>query len=100
MPYTYYIVGTFAAFLGLYTVLTYIDVSGTNIGLDPEFSFYLVSIANGASLLGRLGAGLIMDYFGALNTLIPFTLVAGVLTYAWPYASTKGELVIIGIFYG
>lgn len=32
--------------------------------------------------------------------MAPFTLLAGILTYAWPYATTKGSLIAIGILYG
>lgn len=46
------------------TVLTYIDVSATFVGVDPEFSFYLISIANAASGFGRLFSGVMADRIG------------------------------------
>lgn len=46
------------------TVLTYIDVSATVNGVDDSFAFYLLSIANASSFLGRLSAGLLADRIG------------------------------------
>jgi hypothetical protein len=34
------------------------------VGIDPNFAFYLISIANAASGVGRLFAGLMADRVG------------------------------------
>jgi MFS transporter, MCT family, solute carrier family 16 (monocarboxylic acid transporters), member 10 len=34
------------------------------MGIDPNFAFYLVSIANASSGVGRLFAGVMADRFG------------------------------------
>ena len=103
-------------------VLTYIDVSATHVGISEDFSFYLVSIANAGSGIGRIGGGILADRFGepsvlndsapfmnyllttfflgAVNVMIPSTLVAAALTYAWPFAKSKGDFIAIGIIYG
>lgn len=98
--YTFYCAAGFVTFLGLYTVLTYIDVSAAFVGLDPNFSFYLVSVANAGSFVGRLAGGLLSDKYGALNIMIPSTFVAGILTYAWPFVTNKGGYVVVGLIYG
>ncbi|KAF7308875.1 MFS domain-containing protein [Mycena kentingensis (nom. inval.)] len=72
--YTTYCLNGFVSFLGLYTLLTYVEVSAVENGVSPDFSFYLVAIANGCSLVGRVGAGLAADRWGPLNVLIPMTL--------------------------
>ena len=36
---------------------------------------------NAASIVGRLSAGVLGDMFGPLNLIIPFTLIAGVVSY-------------------
>ncbi|KAJ7503026.1 major facilitator superfamily domain-containing protein [Mycena galericulata] len=98
--YTIYCISGIVAFLGLYTVLTYIDISATSVGVSPDFSFYLISIANGASLVGRLMAGIAADKFGAVNVITPMTAVAAVMTYVWPLARSKGSFVAIALIYG
>ncbi|EKM55121.1 uncharacterized protein PHACADRAFT_255517 [Phanerochaete carnosa HHB-10118-sp] len=98
--YTFYCAAGFVTFLGLYTVLTYIDVSAAFVGLDPNFSFYLVSVANAGSIVGRLAGGILADKYGALNVMIPATFIAGILTYVWPFVTNKGGYVAVGLIYG
>lgn len=65
-----------------------------------EFSIYLIPIANAASLVGRVGSGYVTDKLGPLNTLIPSTFVAGICTFIWPFARTKGALIAVSCVYG
>ncbi|KAF7362317.1 MFS domain-containing protein [Mycena venus] len=72
----------------------------TSVGISPDFSFYLISMANGASLFGRLTSGLTVDKLGALNVIVPFTAVAAIMTFVWPLARSKGSFIAIAIIYG
>lgn len=47
-------------------MLTYIDVSAASDGIDNNFAFYLVSIANGTSFFGRMIGGILADKIGEL----------------------------------
>ncbi|KAI6124765.1 major facilitator superfamily domain-containing protein [Pisolithus croceorrhizus] len=98
--YTIYCISGIACSLGLYTMLTYLPVSATAVGMSNYFSFYLVAIANAASGFGRLSAGFLADHIGPLNAMIPFTSLAGVLTFAWPYVSSRGALIGVSVVYG
>ncbi|KAI9068338.1 MFS general substrate transporter [Trametes sanguinea] len=98
--YSLYCTASFVAFLGMYTVLTYIDVSAAASGIDPNFSFYLLAIANGCSTFGRLSGGILSDRYGPLNVMTPITAVAGILTYVWPSAKSVASYVVIAIIYG
>lgn len=40
------------------------------------------------------------DKVGALTVVAPLTLVAGALTFAWPFVTTKGGLIGIALIYG
>lgn len=60
----------------------------------------MVSIANASSLFGRLTSGFLADRLGAMNVLIPYTLVTAVLTYAWPYATSTGTYAVVALLYG
>lgn len=87
--------------LGLYVPLIYLDLAGQAAGFSPNFTFYLISIANCASLIGRLSSGILADRFGALNTLIPFTLIGAIASFAWPYANSNiASMVVVSIIYG
>ncbi|EIW84681.1 MFS general substrate transporter [Coniophora puteana RWD-64-598 SS2] len=98
--YTMYCLSGLMTFLGLYTVLTYIPVSATLVGVSPNFALYLVAIANASSALGRILAGYFADRVGAITIMTPFTVVAGVLTFAWPFARTQGSLIAVAVIYG
>ncbi|OAX32245.1 MFS general substrate transporter [Rhizopogon vinicolor AM-OR11-026] len=86
--------------LGLFTVLTYISVSAVEIGVSKDFAFYIISISNAASAVGRLLAGIIGDKIGAINTMAPFAALAGIMTVVWPYAKSQSQLIAIAAIYG
>ena len=87
--------------LGLFSPLIYLDLSGQAAGLSPNFTFYLISIANCSSLIGRLSSGILADRYGAMNTLIPTTLIGGLMSFAWPYVTSQvAPLVVVTIIYG
>jgi MFS transporter, MCT family, solute carrier family 16 (monocarboxylic acid transporters), member 10 len=70
------------------------------VGIPDSKAFYLISVANASSALGRIGSGVAMDRFGALNVMIPMTAVAGALTYIWPFVHSYGGFVGLAIVYG
>ncbi|KAI0050386.1 MFS general substrate transporter [Auriscalpium vulgare] len=82
------------------TMLTYIDASAPSQGVIGSLSFYLVSIANASSGVGRIAGGRLSDRIGPLTLIIPATALAGILTYAWPFVHGRGPLVAISVFYG
>ncbi|KAF9448297.1 MFS general substrate transporter [Macrolepiota fuliginosa MF-IS2] len=98
--FTIYCVANAIAFLGIYTVLTFIDVSAINVGVSPSFSFYLVSFANASSGVGRLMTGILVDRYGAVNVITPMTIAVAIMTFLWPYAQSKNSLIAVAIIYG
>ncbi|KAF8065357.1 major facilitator superfamily domain-containing protein [Lyophyllum atratum] len=98
--FTIYCLSVVVAFLGMYTLLTFIDVSAIAIGIPEDFSFYLVSISNASSGVGRLAAGFFVDKTGAVNIIVPMTVAAALITYSWPLAHTKDALIAVAALYG
>ncbi|XP_006457704.1 hypothetical protein AGABI2DRAFT_190143 [Agaricus bisporus var. bisporus H97] len=98
--YTIYCISSLINFLGLYTVLTYVSVSAESLGSSSDLAFYFVSIANAASCFGRWWGGMFADRIGAITVMIPSTLAAGILTYAWPFARSTASLIVVTILYG
>ncbi|THH29088.1 hypothetical protein EUX98_g5102 [Antrodiella citrinella] len=98
--YTVYCAAVFLGFLGFTTLMTYIDVSAVSVGVSPSFAFYLVSLVNTGSAVGRLIGGVVADRIGAVNVNAPMSLVAVATTFAWPFARTKGEFIAIAIIFG
>ncbi|KAG1815197.1 major facilitator superfamily domain-containing protein [Suillus subaureus] len=98
--YSIFCISGIMAFLGLYTALTYMSVSAVAIGIPKKFSFDILAIANASSTFGRVSAGLLGDKVGALNTMAAFTAVAGIMTFAWPFAKNEIQLIVISSIYG
>lgn len=104
----------------MHPVLTYVNVSATQLGSSPQLASYFVAFANASSIFGRWMSGLLADRVGAkillvhsklseftynarpghLNVMIPFTLFAGILTYAWPFATSTASLIVVTLIYG
>ncbi|OJA10304.1 hypothetical protein AZE42_05556 [Rhizopogon vesiculosus] len=81
-------------------LLTYISVSAVEIGISGDFVFYIISISNAGSAVGRLLTGIIGDKIGAINTIAPFTALAGIMTIVWPHAKSESQLIAIVAIYG
>ncbi|KAJ7031264.1 MFS general substrate transporter [Mycena alexandri] len=99
-PFSLYTLAVFVCFFGLYTLLTYIDVSATNAGIDPSFDVYLLAFANGSSGVGRIMTGLLADRIGCMSVMIPGTLLAAIVTYIWPFAHSLPSLIAVAVIYG
>ncbi|KAJ3557097.1 hypothetical protein NP233_g11828 [Leucocoprinus birnbaumii] len=101
ISYTLYCLSVFFAFLGSYTVMTYISTSAAQVKtISPDLAFYFVSFANGSSLIGRWMSGMLADSIGPLNVMAPASLIVGITTYAWPFARSTASLVVISVLYG
>ncbi|KAL0569490.1 hypothetical protein V5O48_012472 [Marasmius crinis-equi] len=98
--YNVYCICGFTAFLGIYTALTFFNSIAVSYGIDPNFAIYLTSIVNGVSGVSRLLCGIFVDRWGALNVMIPFTLISAISTYAWPFARDEASLVTVAVIYG
>ncbi|OAX33083.1 MFS general substrate transporter [Rhizopogon vinicolor AM-OR11-026] len=93
--FAFYCISGTMTFLGLYRydqMLTYISVSAIEIGVSKDFVFYIISISNASSAVGRLLTGIIGDKIGAMNTMTPFTALAGIMTI--PSTGMRGNLFI------
>lgn len=82
-----------------------------------DYAFYLVSISNAASGVGRYFGGLLSDRVGELyrplcamfmcspragpiNIMIPILVISAAITYAWPFAHSLATLTVLTIIYG
>lgn len=50
-------------------MLTYVAVSAIEIGVNSDFAFYFIAIANASSLFGRYAAGRVADITGKTPSL-------------------------------
>ena len=75
-------------------------MSATLIGMQPNFAFYMVAIANGASAVGRLITGGLAVTYGPVNILIVFLILVAAFIYAWPFITSNAGFVVVTVLYG
>ncbi|KAI9801724.1 MAG: hypothetical protein M1833_002406 [Piccolia ochrophora] len=100
--YSFFSVGMFLTFWGLYFAFYYIGPYGRDIiGLTREDSISLLLVMNGVGLVGRLVPNYAADrWLGPLNTLVPFIFATAFLVYCWIAVSAHGGLFAFAAVYG
>ena len=82
--YDVFSLGLFVGFLGIFLPFFYLPVYGARVlGLEDGLAFYLVSVLNGASFFGRIGAGVVADRVGALNSMTVCMVATGLAGFGW-----------------
>ncbi|KAL2072059.1 hypothetical protein VTL71DRAFT_11402 [Oculimacula yallundae] len=73
--------GLFLVYLGLFSPLFYITSWTIGLGLDADMGFYMVSIINAISLLGRILPGLWADQIGTYNIMVISAGLSGIISF-------------------
>ncbi|EME77224.1 uncharacterized protein MYCFIDRAFT_191418 [Pseudocercospora fijiensis CIRAD86] len=101
VPYTFFVLGTFVGFLGLYTPFFYIQTYAIQTGIaSPHLGFYLLAILNAASTFGRVIPNFIADRLGPFNVIIPCTFATGLLCLCLIAAKSIASVIVIAALYG
>lgn len=91
----------FMGFLGFYNFLFYVQSYAIQTGIvDSHLGFYLLSILNAASTLGRIAPNFLADHVGPLNMLTPAVTITAILAFVWIRVHTVAGIIILAIFYG
>ncbi|KAJ6779436.1 hypothetical protein PWT90_10268 [Aphanocladium album] len=105
VPFMFILGGLFLIPFGLYTPINYLPTVAVQAGMTKSLAQYLVSVYNGASLVGRLSSGILADKFGRFNAFVASCYVAGVLVLAMWIPGTGNAVTIafaamFGLFSG
>jgi MFS family permease len=101
VPFILYAVGQFLISVGNYIPAFYIPLYGQHkLNLSPQFTAYLLSIFNAASIFGRIIFNIIADRIGPLNTIIPCTLSCAVFGFAWIATTTPAAFIVLCALFG
>ncbi|KAJ5646157.1 hypothetical protein N7490_002529 [Penicillium lividum] len=93
--------GLFFAFVGLYFPFFYLPgFFSSSLHASYNISFYIIAILNAASVFGRITPGLLADRVGSLNTLIPISLIASVLSFSWIGIHNEAGAIVFACLYG
>lgn len=100
-PFTLFSFGLFFGFMGLYIPFFYISsYAAENHITNPNIAFWLLVILNASSFFGRIVPNFVADKTGPLNMLIPCSLIASILAFAWIGIKSTAGLVVFAILYG
>jgi len=100
-PYLLFCVGVFLGFWGLYFAYFYVHPFSREIlHSSPRTSFNLLLIINGFGIPGRILPALLADrYFTALDVIVPFVFINGILLYGWiAVTSNSGFYVWVAVY--
>lgn len=93
-------VGLAVSYLGFFSPFFYISTYASSIGLSTSLSFYLVSIINGASFVGRVLPGFLADKYGPFNLMTIAVALSGIVGFTWTTATNAAGLIIWALAYG
>ncbi|KAI0381105.1 MFS general substrate transporter [Hypomontagnella monticulosa] len=103
LEYTFYAVGMFFNFWGVYFAFYYL-ASFSRTAIEPTMSYTdslnLLLLLNGIGIVGRLLPNYLADRVGPLNLMIPTCLGCGVTVLAWMAVHTPGQLYGWSVAYG
>lgn len=93
-------IGLALNFLGLFAGLFFIASYATSLGMSSSFGFYLISMANAASLFGRVIPGILADRYGHFNLCVVSSVSSAVIVLCWTAATSQAGLVVWTLAYG
>ncbi|PSK60228.1 Riboflavin transporter MCH5 [Elsinoe australis] len=99
--YVLVVAGVFFLIWGVFVI--YFFISGyaiSKIRMDTDLAFYLLSIMNGASLVGRLFFGFMSDKAGTLSLLSFVAVANGVLIFCWTQTVNQAGLIAWSVIFG
>ncbi|OJD23204.1 hypothetical protein ACJ73_05439 [Blastomyces percursus] len=99
--FTLFCLAQFIGFIGLYNVVVHIQPYVIENGIMSEhLAFYLVSMLNASSIIGRIFPNFMADYIGPINIMIPMTLLSGILAISWIRIDTTAGVIALVVLYG
>ncbi|KAK9461674.1 putative mfs monocarboxylate transporter protein [Lipomyces oligophaga] len=91
----------FFAFAGAYVPYYYIQTYTQDMDIFPEHvAFYMLSILNAGSIVGRVVPNFLADIFGAVNIMIPFTVLTLIISFTWTSVHSGAGVVLFSFCYG
>ncbi|RAQ68264.1 MFS monocarboxylate transporter [Aspergillus flavus] len=92
--------GLSVATFGLFSPLFFISTYATDQGLSVSLAFYLVSMLNGASMVGRVSTGFLADRYGNFNLCFLTIASSGLIAMCWTKATNTVGIIFFALAYG
>jgi MFS family permease len=95
------IAGFFCFNCGYFIPLNFLPTQALVAGMNVTVQQYLVSILNGASLFGRLAAGVVGDRIGRMNVFVVACYLSGIWVLGlWLTDSSTAALIVFAVLFG
>lgn len=94
-------ISAFALMIGsVYIPFFFFESYAIRLGVDPEMSFYLLSVMNAGSLVGRLAPNWLADKYGGISVMLPFCLMSVLILFFIRFVHDLPGLIVTAIIYG
>ncbi|KAA8642803.1 hypothetical protein EYZ11_004333 [Aspergillus tanneri] len=96
-----YGVANFLIFMGYFVPLFYVPVFASQVlHTSTEMGFYLLSVLNAGSAVGRLGSAAVTKRLGAGQVLIVSVVASSALLFGWISITTLASFVVFCVLFG
>jgi len=101
LSYVLSVAGIFLIFLAIFLPFFYIsEYAIEKMHMSTSLAFYLLSIINGLSLVGRTTFGAIGDKLGFLNLLTILGIMNGIMLFCFSKTTTNAGIIVWAAFFG
>ncbi|KAK9350621.1 major facilitator superfamily domain-containing protein [Lipomyces doorenjongii] len=101
LSFTLSAIGIALVYWGVFIPISFIPSNAVKHGFSPTLAFYLTSIQNAVSVVGRIAPGVLADKFGRFNIYIIGVYVTAIITVAlWIPATGHVPIILYAGLYG
>lgn len=101
LPFWSFTAANFFLYLGYITPYYYIPTyAETKLGTSRSLASYILIMAQGASIIGRVGTTVIAHYYGSMISWIFCGMISGILCLCWISADSLARFIAFAAFYG
>ncbi|KAJ7452187.1 major facilitator superfamily domain-containing protein [Mycena galericulata] len=94
------LIGAFFTSLGLFFPFFYLQLYAVTNGVDKQLAFYLLTLLNGGSVIGRLVNNSISPRIGSFNLVVSSLYACAILIFAMLQIKTFAGLAVFAVLYG
>ncbi|KAJ7484098.1 major facilitator superfamily domain-containing protein [Mycena galericulata] len=94
------LIGAFFTSLGLFFPFFYLQLYAVTKGVDKQLAFYLLTLLNGGSIIGRLVNNSISPRIGSFNLVVSSLYACAILIFVMLKINTFPGLAVFAVLYG
>ncbi|GJC99233.1 major facilitator superfamily transporter [Colletotrichum higginsianum] len=101
VPFLCFLAACCLLFLGMYTPYVYVQTYALDRGMASEdVALYLLSILNGASIVGRIVPNFFAPHVGIMNMIAAAVFVMSVAAFSFAATDSQASLIAVTVVYG